>query len=294
MVVSESGTQRRYPQFAWEEFLAAQARSTVGERTFDGNERLVGNTTTIEEEDHLLLHRVKGQGEWLSVMNWDTGEWRELESKASEGYLETSVICFLPFGNIVGIMQGSTSAPSHKALESWLNAMKVFGQADLTVRALISPAQIDRLRKAEGANKIEIRMGARKIDALNDRNGRLAGFLKRARQDYGDINVTLIISVPKGKGRSEDRQGLLNDLIDLEHVMPGSADKARATLVYAEPSGAEYTQLAEFVEHHVTAKRRVPAVDTEGNSIRILSAVDAILGVAAEHEAELRLAVSTD
>jgi hypothetical protein len=50
----------------------------------------------------------------------------------------------------------------------------------------------------------------------------------------------------------------------------------------------------ELTEHHITAKRRVSAVDDEGNSIRILSAVDAILDVAAEHEGELRAAVGAD
>ncbi|WP_424534948.1 hypothetical protein ACOZ38_32860 [Sphaerisporangium viridialbum] len=271
--------------------MAAIASSSVDERTFEGTARFVGNIATAEEEDHLLLHRVKGHGEWLSVMNWDTGQWRELESKAREGYLETSVMCFLSYGNVVGIMQGSTASPSHKSLEAWLNGMKAFGNADLIVRPLMSKAQVERLRTASGANRVEIRIGSHKIGALNERSGRLAGFLKKARADYGDINVTLIITVPRGKGRWADRQNLLADLRDIEGVMPEAAEKAKATLVYAEASGTEYTQLVELVEHHITAKRRIPAVDDQGNSIRILSAIGAILGVAAEHEAELRLAV---
>ena len=64
----------------------------------------------------------------------------------------------------------------------------------------------------------------------------------------------------------------------------------RATLVYAEQSGPEYSQLAEFVEHHITAKRGVPAIDDWGEAIRISSAVRVILDVAAEHEDELRRA----
>lgn len=69
---------------------------------------------------------------------------------------------------------------------------------------------------------------------------------------------------------------------------------ARARLVYAEEQGPEYSRLVELVEHHITAKRRVTAINEEGESIRILSGVDAILGVAAEHEEELRLAVDAD
>src|ERR1019366_9033817 len=119
--------------------------------------------------------------------------------------------------------------------------------------------------------------------------GRLATFLRRASVDYGDIDVTVIISVPRGKTRSEDRQRLLADLRDIEQVVPEAAERARATLIYAEQSGPEYSRLVELVEHHITAKRRVAALDDDGQSIRIMSAVGAILGVSAEHEAELRL-----
>ncbi len=77
-------------------------------------------------------------------------------------------------------------------------------------------------------------------------------------------------------------------------MAPGAADRARAKLVFAEADGVERSRLVELTEHHITAKRRVSAVDDEGNSIRILSAVDAILDVAAEHEGELRAAVGAD
>jgi hypothetical protein len=47
-------------------------------------------------------------------------------------------------------------------------------------------------------------------------------------------------------------------------------------------------RLTELVEHHVTAKRRVAAVDDEGKSIRIRGAIDAILGEIITHEDALR------
>ena len=110
-------------------------------------------------------------------------------------------------------------------------------------------------------------------------------------QMRGDINVTMIISVPRGKTRDGDRQALLDDLRDIAPVAPDAADRARARLVFSEADGVEHSRLIELTEHHITAKRRVSAVDDQGNSIRILSAVDAILDVAAEHEGELRAAV---
>ncbi|EPJ35459.1 hypothetical protein STAFG_7527 [Streptomyces afghaniensis 772] len=73
--------------------------------------------------------------------------------------------------------------------------------------------------------------------------------------------------------------------------MVTGAERARARLVYTDPGGPEHTRLVELVEHNITAKKRVPATDSDGNSIRIVSAVDAILAAAVENEDALRLAV---
>jgi hypothetical protein len=292
IVAAKSGDQKRIEQLPWEETLAAIAsRRDVSDRTFETDSVFVGNTVTIDMEDHLLLHRVKNPGEWLSVLNWSTGEWRELESKATEGYLDTSVVCFLSYGNVIGMMQGSTAAPTHKGLETWLNGLKFFPDMPLVVRPVVSRAEVERLRRASGASKIEIRIGSSKTAALADKSGRLASFLHRASLEYGDVDVTVIISVPRGRAHSEDREKLLADLRDLEQIVPEAAERARATLVYAEAHGPEYSRLVELVEHNITAKRRVTALNEEGESIRIMSGVGAILGAAAEHEEELRLAV---
>ena len=294
IVTRSSGEQTRVPLMEWDKALADLATASLQERMVDKEVTLVGSVATARGQDHLLLHRVKDATEWLSMMDWSTGEWRELEQNASRGFVDTSAICFLPFGNVVGIMQGSVSAPSHKGLENWLNELHLFPDTRLAIRPVLSKAEIERLGTAQGATRIEIKIGSHKASALRDRNGRLASFLRQAQEAYGDINVTMIISVPRGKGRYKDRQALLDDLRDIAPVAPGAADRARARLVFAEPDGTERSRLVELTEHHITAKRRVSAVDDDGNSIRILSAVDAILDVAAEHEGELRAAVGAD
>ncbi|GAA2755892.1 hypothetical protein GCM10009872_12520 [Actinopolymorpha rutila] len=276
-------------QFSWQDALTEISKASVQQRTWQGDQTFVGTVYPLAEEDHLLLHRVKSVSEWLSVMDFGTGDWRELESRAHEGYLETSVFCFVPYGNVVGVMQGSRSAPTHKSLEGWLNHLRVFPE-EIVVRPLLSRAQIEKLRTAQGANKVEIRIGSDRVGMLRNKQGRLSQFLHQAQESYGDISVTMVISIPRGKARDEDREKLLSDLRDLEDVMPRAADVAKARLVYAESQGPEYSQLVEFVEHHITAKRRVPAVDEEGNSVRLQSAVRVILDVTVTHEEELRLA----
>jgi hypothetical protein len=162
------------------------------------------------------------------------------------------------------------------------------------IRPVCSAAEIDRLSTAEGASRVEIRIGRSKVDALRPKSGRLAKLLHRAGQAYGDIDVTMIITIPRGKTRHQDRQELLADVRDLEDIMPGIAEKARAKLVYAEGAGSDHAHLTELVEHHITAKRRVPAVNDKGESVQISSAVDVILAVAREHEDELRRVVAVE
>jgi hypothetical protein len=291
IVKAESGEQLRMAQADWDSLLGSLASAPLAKRTYEAESTFIGNTITVDEEYHLLLHRVKSPGEWLSIINWDTGEWHELEERAREDFLDSTVISFLPFGNVMGLMQGSTSAPTHKSVETWLNGLKFYPDSTLVVRPVVSRAEVQRLRSASGASRIEIRVGSSKLAALEDQSGRLASMLRRASEDYGNINVTLIISVPRGRARQEDRERLLEDLRDLEDVVPDVAERAQAALVYADPSGPEYTQLVELVEHHITAKRRVSALDPDGKSIRIMSAVHAIMAAADEHSAELRVAV---
>lgn len=50
----------------------------------------------------------------------------------------------------------------------------------------------------------------------------------------------------------------------------------------------------DFLKQRITAKRKIAATDDEGNPIRIVSAVTAIMGVAAEHDSELRQAVGVE
>ncbi|GAA2938970.1 hypothetical protein [Streptomyces enissocaesilis] len=290
-VVVKDGEAQRIPEpMDWDGALADLARAPVGARTHEGESRIVGTTFPHNMEDHLLLHRVKEAGEWLSVINFDTGDLRELEQSAHEGYLDTSVVCFLPFGNVVGIMQGGISAPSHKSLETWVNGIEMFPGSQLQLRPVVAYSEIAKLKSAVGASRVEVKVMGNKMGALREQQGGLARLLRIAGDAYGEISVTMVISVPRGKELKEHREHLLADLDEISDVVTG-AERARARLVYSDSGGPEQIRLVEMVEHSITAKKRVPATDAEGNSIRIVSAVDAILAAAAEHEEALRLAV---
>lgn len=156
VVTVSGGKAQRGEPMGWDSVLAGLSRVPVASRMYEGDSRMVGTIVTHHMQDHLLLHRVKDGGEWLSVMNFDTGSLRELEQSAHEGYLDTSVICFLPFGNVVGIMQGAVSAPSHKGLQNWLNALQVFPGRNLQVRPVVAYAETERLKAASGASRVPL------------------------------------------------------------------------------------------------------------------------------------------
>jgi len=112
IVLEKGGEQVRCEQFDFPRALGGMALGSLDERMWDGPEQtLIGTVMPVEEVDYLLLHRVKDGGEWLSVIDLATGDWHELESRAGQGYLDTTAVAFLPYGNVVALMQGATSAP---------------------------------------------------------------------------------------------------------------------------------------------------------------------------------------
>jgi hypothetical protein len=289
VVREESAEQVRFEQADWEGFLGGVAGTSLADRTLETDRQIIGQTYPLDEHYHLLVHRVKDPGEWLSRVNFETEQFEDIEQQANEGYLDTSVASFLGYGNLVGMIQGAPASPGHKALENWLNGMKPFSGASIVVRPVMAQAAIEKLKRATGITTLEIRLGQSKAATLAGKSGRLANALRRLSEDYGDVRVQLRISVPRGKARHEDRIALLNDLSELSDVVPGSADVARAGLIFGETDVEGKAQLAELVEHHITAKRRVPAIDEEGKSIRIAGAARAILNAADEYESDLRL-----
>jgi hypothetical protein len=291
IVQEQSGNQVRFEQFDWQRLMSAVARASLAERTLELDRRIIGQTYTYEEEDHLLLHRVKDPGEWLARIDFDTEELETIEQRANEGYLDTSAICFLPYGNLVGMMEGSPSAPSHKSLEAWLREIKPFDDSFPVVRPVMVHAALERLRQATGITTVEIRLGQSRSAVLAEKQGRLARHLRALSEDYGDIRVQLRLSVPRGKANNQDRMDLLSDLSEIADVVPDSADVARAGLIFTEGDTEGRAQLTELVEHQITSKRRVPAFDEDGNSIRISGAVRAILDAAGENEPDLQQAV---
>ncbi len=259
-------------------------------RVMVGDQDLIGSPHW-QDDWHLLLHKVKSATDWLSRADFSTGQITELETRASEGYLDTTAVVFAPFGNVVGIMQGSVGAPSHRSLESWLNKVSAFAHP-VAVQPLMSQAQMERLGQADAARSIEIKTSTRL--PLTGMTGGLASAMRRLKRDYGDAAVTIKISIPRGKpkkGTEDDRTRLYEEVQELAAVLP-RASRATVGLLFSEGDDYGRTRLVELVEHHITAKRNVLAVDDEGRSIRIREAIRVIMTEIETQQAALQACVT--
>lgn len=294
VVRSVDGAHERVAQMPWPQVLADVHGWDLKLRRTQVDRDLIGEPYLWSGDRALLLHRVKGDDEWLARADFTTGSIEQLELLATQGYLESSVIEFVGFGNIIAMMQGSTSAPSHKALEEWLNSMGLFPGTDLLVRPVMSKAEVQRLRGAGGIQRIELKVG--QLNPIES-HGRLTEMIRSLRASYDDAEVTLTISIPRGRefvggGRSQYRE-LYDDVMGLGSAIT-DADRARASLVYMDGDDSGRRRVAELVEHHITAKRSVPVTDAEGNVVRIYAAARVIRDVIREHYAELRDALSVE
>lgn len=289
-----AGEQLRMEPQDWTGFQGAIEGADLGSRTIDADRSLIGQTYPHTEGLRFLLHKVRGEGDWLSTVDFNTEEIAEIETAQGQGLLDSTAIFFLPFGNVVALMQGSVAAPSHRSLETYLRAQNPFGVGDqLAVRPLVEAAELDRLKKASQVGRVEIKLGATHVKALKGKKSSLARFI-RGSSRFGDVDVTVIISVPRGRKHSESRYELYEGLSDLSDVLPDAAKSARATLFYGPEDALSAGRVTELVEHNITAKRRVAAVNDEGESIRFGGAFVVMDTAIEEMQDQLMTAVEAD
>ncbi|MER5424085.1 DUF6731 family protein [Streptosporangium roseum] len=266
------------------------SQAKIKERTYPGKLRtLVGQVLTYEETDHLLLGKVKDADEWVEQINFEDGSIEQFDSAENRGLLESSVVCFLSYGNVLGMIRGSTSAPGCSALEEWINGIGLLS-ADVKVRAIVNQSAMEKIKKADGARVMELRVGTSKAAALEESGSRLGRTIHSLRREYGDATITVIVEVSKDQSYRKARHELLDDVMQVA-AHSEVTERATAKLTYWDENDDEQAEHVNLMQERITAKRRIPSRDTTGQLIRNSSAVAVIMKVAAEHERELRLAV---
>lgn len=284
-------------QVKWDEALAALASQPLEKRMSNVAGRiLIGEILSYEGHEHLKLLKVRDVEAWLGIYNDKKKSVSDLTLDETTQLYETSIISFLEFGNIVGLIQGSTQAPTISALTEWFSELGIFGpNVELASEAVLSNRAREQLQQAPEASRIETKISTSKAQQLEARHSKLAPLLRRITKDFGPMTVTMILQTSRAKDNTEGRQILRAEAANLAAAADeNEVAKAKARLVYIDADEKTTSANVDFLKQRITAKRKIDTIDEEGNAIRNLSAVKAIMQVAAQHDAELREAVASD
>lgn len=281
-------------QVDWTRILTFLDGQTLGDRTREIGGRLyIGEVIFAEEHAHLKLLKVRDREAWMGIYDAKAKRLEDIVQGDTSQLYETSIVSFLDFGNIIGIIQGSTSAPTATAVCEWIEELGVLGKGNqLATQAVLSKQAREDLTRSSEATRIETTVSTTKAQALEARGSKLSGILRSVTEQFGPMKVTVILQTSTAKDNTEGRQLLRAEAEHLAEAAEGNdVMRAKAKLRYIDADEKSKSKAVDFVKQRITAKKSIGSVDADGNRIRNLSAVTAIMQAATEHEKELRDAV---
>lgn len=291
----------------WRAFLDGIAATEPQLRTVpSGEEKLIGAVDEGSSADHLLLAKVTG--EVPHQFNHGSGTIETLQLAAGTDVVHVTTICFLPYGNIIGTLQGGFSAPRVSAIARWMNGMGLpWGEVEL--RPLIHARAREKLERIEAVTEFTVQLEPAPVDSTTALRAQseLGNYMRRIGREHPDVAVSLSLKIPeRGSRLSRRRRNQAADQLrrDVMHFIPdldewvddsGVVRSATGRVATRDPSreGLSYEPL-DFLAHHITAQCEVPVRFTDGRSVDLGFAVEAVLGAAQENEALLREAVGAD
>ncbi|MFF7810808.1 hypothetical protein ACFZCF_02620 [Streptomyces sp. NPDC007945] len=293
----------RFDHIDWSFVLDNLGALSVHERHMNHEDDVyVGEPINSSHGRHLVLARLR-DGD-LQQIDYEAQKIDSLRLDGNRSVVDTTIVCFLPYGNVIGVIQGSSSAPRPTALQRWLNAMNSGIEEDLAIIPLIGKNAWDKLKQAESVNLFEMRLRPASTSMFPTTVEGLGDFARHAHKQNPDALITLTIKVPKGRGlsrsaaraRGERRlhssvQEFLSDFGSL--VGPhGVIDRAIADVMLSASDGSIVEDKINFVNDHITASKQVTLPRGSGAGPWFEAAVQAVMQAAAEHDLELRAAVS--
>lgn len=302
IVRAKDAVNARFEPLDWPTVLDNLKDASIAERrVIHDDDIYLGEAIHLDNANHLVLARLR-DGD-LQQVDWDSQRIDALELDGNRSVVDTSIICFLPFGNVIGVIQGSPSAPRPTALQRWLNAIESGIPEDIAVVPLVGKSAWEKLEKADSVNLFEMRLRPGS-DMFPSASEGLGNFASNARKQNPDALITVNIKIPKGRGlsrssarsRGERRlhtsvRAFLSDFGNL--VGPhGSVDRAIAHVMLSASDGGAVEEKINFVNDHITASTQVVLPRGSGASPWFETAVRAVLGAAADHDRDLRDAVS--
>lgn len=279
----------------WNAILEALDKLHLGDRVWTGPTRtLIGEVLKVESKLHLKLMLVRDQDAWLDVYDPTAQSISDLDLGVSGQLLETSIIAFLPYGNVIGLIQGSATAPTPTAFTEWLNGLNILANAgQLETEVMVSHEAQALIRQSSEASQIEVKMHTNKADALAKTGSRLSDILKTVNAEWGPMTVTVILRASRAKDQTEGRNLLRTEA---GKIFDATQDRlvagAKAKLLYIDADDKARSEMVDFAKQRITAKKKIATTGEDGSPIRNSSAVLAILEVAQVYNDELRAIVA--
>jgi len=280
----------RFDHADWQQVLKGLRHTDLEERVWDGGDRtLIGEVLFVDGTLHLKLMSVRDEAAWLEVYKPSAKSIEELTLGNDAVLVETSIVAFLGYGNVVGLIQGSTAAPTATSLERWVNGLELFANSfQIETRAMVSHEAQKKLQQSDEVSSVSVKVHTNKADVLEARHSKLAGLMRQIRQDFGDMTVTVTLNAGRSKDQAEARSVLRRETDNLLSAADAKeVAQAKAKLVYYSSDEKSRTEEVNFIKQRITAKREIAATNDEGDPIRNSSAVHAILEVARQHHEEL-------
>lgn len=282
----------RLPEVRWQNFLSKVSAMKLQDRTRTVDDRkLIGRARLVDGEYALVLMEPRDESSWLTLLNAAAtnpdAETEEFNSGDGKELVETTMVVFLNFGNLIGIVKGSTASPSHTAIAEWLTAMKVVTKGAIKAQPALSSKTKEKMNAADGAASTTVRLSTSKAQALEKAgSAQLGGYLRQLESKYGELMVTVTYRVPRGKARDDARRELLEETERLTTVL--GTETLKSDLVYIEGEKSRRQEEVDFVEQRISAVTYIATRDEAGNVIRDDSAIRSILSVASNLDRELR------
>lgn len=298
IVRAKDGVNPRMEHANWQTPLMEIESRSVSDRILThAQHSYIGQSVRASNRFNLLIGRV-GASE-LQTVDLDLGRIEEMRLEGNKGTIDTTTVCFLDYGNVIGVLQGKPGSPRASSIQRWLNGCNVTGE-EIALWPVIGHNVWEKLEKAEAVHSFEFSYRPSPAIPPPDGDG-LASFVRFSSDRYPDHRVTLKLEVPKKNGpgpvarfRAQRRlQGdihsLMSELGYLEE--PSGIDRAQANVTLLDEDGEVKDEPLDFIKHHITVKCRIE-VGSNYPRPRYESAVEAILQVAHDRERDLRAAVS--
>lgn len=291
----------------WRGFLDGVASAEPFERTVrSGEERLIGAVDPGTAADHLLLAKITG--EVPHQFNHSSGTIEALRLAAGTDVVHVTTICFLPYGNVIGTLHGGLSAPRVSAITKWLNGVGLpCGEVEL--RPVIQARAMELLNRVEAVTELTVELEPAPADSITALRAQseLGSALRLIGRQHPDTQVSLSLKVQRRGGRTSRRRrnqaavqlrsDVLRFLPDLNEWVDdsGVVRSVSGQVAVRDPQRQELlVQPLDFLAHRIAAQVDVPVALTDGRSVDLQFAVQAVFRAAREHEEQLREAVGAD